>query len=194
MIVVRLNRIYTRTGDAGETGLGDGTRVPKTDVRIEAYGTVDELNSVLALCVDQVSDSDLAARLAQLQNDLFDLGADLCVPDAGGESVSQPLRVTAAQVSHLEAWIDAVNEPLPELKSFILPGGTPLASALHVARTVCRRAERRVVALLAVDATVNEHVLTYLNRMSDLFFVLARAEAGADAPLWKPGGGEDTQA
>jgi cob(I)alamin adenosyltransferase len=190
--VVRLNRIYTRSGDAGETGLGDGTRVPKTDARIEAYGTVDELNAILGLCLDRVdaADATLRGRLLAVQNDLFDLGADLCVPEsAASAGASGALRVTAAQVSRLEAWIDEVNAPLPELTSFILPGGTPLASALHLARTVCRRAERRLVALIAIEPGVNGNTLTYLNRLSDLFFVLARVAAGASAPLWKPGGG-----
>lgn len=192
--MVRLNRIYTRSGDAGETGLGDGSRVLKTDPRIEAYGTVDELNAVVGMCLDQVgSDADvLRQRLLMIQNDLFDLGADLCVPEAEGDSGS--LRVTPAQVTRLEGWIDHINEPLEELKSFILPGGTPLASALHLGRTVCRRAERRVVALMATEPSVNLNTLTYLNRLSDLFFVMAREAAGPSAPLWKPGGGEGVEA
>lgn len=180
--MVRLTKIYTRTGDGGTTGLGDGSRVAKTSARIEAYGTVDELNAVLAMCLDSCPDEALRERLFGLQNDLFDLGADLCVPlaEAGG-----PQHIGEARVLRLEAWIDEVNADLAPLESFVLPGGNPLATALHLARTVCRRAERRVLTL-AAEERVGEQGIVYLNRLSDLFFVLARAAAGGDERLWRP--------
>jgi cob(I)alamin adenosyltransferase len=181
---VRLTRIYTRAGDAGETSRGDGRRVPKTDPRIEAYGTVDELNSVLGLVLASQDLSDeFRPWLEQVQNDLFDVGADLCVPL---DDKRDRLRVTPAQVERLEALCDLVNARLQPLKSFILPGGGEVASRLHVARTVCRRAEREAVAQAeAQDA--NPVALAYLNRLSDLLFILARAASVGDEPLWKPG-------
>ena len=182
---VRLDRIYTRGGDAGETSLGDGTRVPKSDARIEAYGTVDELNAVLgvALAVDAVA--EFRPWLERIQNDLFDLGADLSVPLA--DERRERLRITEEHVDRLEELCDLVNARLEPLRSFVLPGGTEPAALLHVARTVCRRAERDVLAA-SRDVELNALVLVYLNRLSDLLFILARAaNAGAAEPLWKPG-------
>jgi cob(I)alamin adenosyltransferase len=186
---VRLTRIYTRAGDRGETSLGDGSRVPKLDCRIGAFGAVDELNSLLGL----VLAGDLPERyrpwLRPIQNDLFDVGADLSVPFG----VADRLRVTQAAVDELERLCDELNEGLPELRSFILPGGSETAARLHVARATCRRAERDA---LAADAEhgINPLVLAYLNRLSDFLFIAARAvnaEAGVAEPLWKPGGGRD---
>jgi cob(I)alamin adenosyltransferase len=182
---VRLTRIYTRAGDAGETSLVEGSRVAKTDLRIEAYGTVDELNSVLGLALSGRLPDELRPWLEQVQNDLFDLGADLSVPleDAKRER----LRVTRSQVERLEELCDLVNEQLEPLRSFVLPGGTEAAARLHLARTVCRRAERRAVAL-AEEQGANPEALAYLNRLSDFLFILARAaNAGSQEPLWKPG-------
>ena len=183
-MTVNLTRIYTRLGDGGETHLGDMSRVPKTDARIEAYGTVDELNAQLGVVLTV---SDLPAAygdwLRRVQNDLFDAGADLSVP-SGGER--ERLRLAAEQTAWLEARCDEVNAELPPLKSFVLPGGSPVAAALHVARTVCRRAERRAIA---VGPEVSAEVVRYLNRLSDLLFILARGanrQAG-DEPLWEPG-------
>jgi cob(I)alamin adenosyltransferase len=184
---VRLTRIYTRAGDAGETSLGDGSRVPKTNPRIEAYGAVDELNSVLGLVLAGDLPSELRPWLEQVQNDLFDLGADLSVPL---EDERERLRVTTEQVERLEELCDLVNERLEPLKSFILPGGTEAAARLHVARSVCRRAERLAVDL-AGQGSVNPAALAYLNRLSDLLFILARAaNAGSAEPLWRPGGAD----
>jgi cob(I)alamin adenosyltransferase len=183
---VRLTRIYTRAGDAGETSLGDGSRVRKTDPRIEAYGTVDELNSVIGLVLAGDVPEEFRPWLEQVQNDLFDLGADLSVPL---EDERERLRTTGAQVERLEELCDRVNERLEPLKSFVLPGGSEGAALLHVARTVCRRAERRATAL-AEASELNPDALAYLNRLSDLLFILARsanAERGAPEPLWKPG-------
>jgi cob(I)alamin adenosyltransferase len=183
---VRLTRIYTRGGDGGETSLGDGSRVSKLDARLAAFGTVDELNSQLGLAL---AAPDLAqpfrAALERIQNELFDVGADLSVP----VEIEGRLRTTQAQVDELERLCDAFNEPLPELKSFVLPGGTDLAARLHVARTVCRRAERDALAA-DVEHGVNRLAVVYLNRLSDLLFILARAAnaaAGQDEPLWRPG-------
>jgi len=188
--MVRLTRIYTRLGDAGDTHLGDMSRVRKTSPRVEAYGDVDELNSVLGLARLEELPQGYDAWLARIQNDLFDLGADLCVPQdgAGGE----PLRVTAEQVARLEGWCDLVNDALEDLKSFVLPGGTRAAAVLHLGRTVCRRAERRVVELADAE-TVNPLALQYLNRLSDLLFILARGAnaAGGGDVLWVPGGPPD---
>jgi cob(I)alamin adenosyltransferase len=182
---VRLTRIYTRAGDAGETSLGDGSRVPKTNPRIEAYGAVDELNSVLGLALASDLPPEFRPWLEQVQNDLFDLGADLSVPL---EDERERLRVTTAQVERLEELCDLVNERLEPLKSFILPGGTEAAARLHVGRSVCRRAERLAVDLAGKDS-VNPAALAYLNRLSDLLFILARAaNAGIAEPLWRPGG------
>jgi cob(I)alamin adenosyltransferase len=180
-------RIYTRTGDAGDTALGNGTRVPKHSPRVEAYGTVDELNATLGLARLHAAD-EIAARLAVIQNDLFDLGADLCRPEMAkdAEAPYPPLRMIEAQVTRLEAEIDAMNAGLAPLRSFILPGGTPLAAHLHLSRTTCRRAERLAVALAAAEP-VNPVAVKYLNRLSDWLFVAARvANAGQDV-LWQPG-------
>lgn len=190
--MVRLTRIYTRTGDDGTTALGDGTRVRKTAARIEAYGTVDELNAVLGLCCELAA-GPLLERLRQVQNDLFDLGADLCVPVEGAQGGAGALRLGPGRAVRLERWIDEANAPLPPLASFILPGGGPLGAHLHLARTVCRRAERRVEALAEREA-VNRHDLVYLNRLSDLLFVWARAAAGGREVLWVPTRDDDTPA
>jgi cob(I)alamin adenosyltransferase len=198
--MVRLNQIYTRTGDDGTTGLGDGQRRPKYDARVAAYGEVDEANCLLGLArlVTQTSgDADFAmidATLARAQNDLFDLGADLCVPPSGQPDAA--LRVTSAQVQYLEQAIDALNVHLAPLRSFVLPGGTAAAVALHQARTVCRRAERAVVALAACEGEiVGEPALAYINRLSDYLFVAARFanRRGKADVLWVPGAnrGED---
>jgi cob(I)alamin adenosyltransferase len=184
---VRLTRIYTRGGDHGETSLGDGSRVSKLDARIGAYGAVDELNSCLGVVLAGELPPRLREPLARVQNELFDLGADLSVPLA----VEGRLRVTQEQVEELERLCDEFNADLPELRSFVLPGGTEASARIHVARTVCRRAERD--ALIADrEHGVNRLALVYLNRLSDLLFILARAanaEAGVDEPLWEPGGG-----
>ena len=186
--MVYLNRIYTRTGDTGETSLGDGRRVPKTDARIVAYGTVDELNSNLGCVIAADSSIEFAGILTRIQNDLFDVGADLCVPETMEPLAYVPLRVTAEQVQQLERWIDAANEKLKPLTSFILPGGTPTAAQLHVARTVCRRSEIEVLRLAAIEK-INPQVVIYLNRLSDLLFVLARCANGDGHYdiLWVPG-------
>ena len=182
---VRLTRIYTRVGDAGETSLGDGSRVRKTDPRIEAYGTVDELNSFLgfALAAGDLPE-EFRAWLGQAQNDLFDVGADLSVPLS--DKKRERLRVSERQVERLEELCDLVNERLEPLRSFVLPGGTEASTRLHIARSVCRRAERATVAL-AQDTDVNPAVLAYLNRLSDLLFILARAANRGPETLWKPG-------
>jgi len=186
--VVYLNRIYTKTGDTGETSLGDGSRVPKSDLRVRAFGGVDELNAVLGLTLTAAPSGDLSKQLVHIQNDLFDVGADLCVPESEEPPAYTPLRVTAAQVEQLENWIDATNERLQPLTSFILPGGSVLAAQLHHARTVCRRVEIGVLDLVALER-VNPQVVIYLNRLSDLLFVLARAANadGRDDVLWIPG-------
>jgi cob(I)alamin adenosyltransferase len=180
-VTVNLTRIYTKLGDGGETHLGDMSRVPKTHPRIEAYGAVDELNAQigLALATGGVPDR-YADWLRRIQNDLFDVGADLSVPP-GGER--ERLRVAREQVGWLEAACDEVNAELPALKSFVLPGGTPAAAHLHVCRTVCRRAERRA---LDVDDG-NPEVVRYLNRLSDLLFILSRGANAGEEPLWEPG-------
>ena len=184
---VRLTRIYTRGGDRGETSLGDGSRVPKLDCRIGAFGTVDELNSQLGLVLAGEVPDGFRPWLERIQNDLFDVGADLSVPFG----VTDRLRVSQTAVDELERLCDELNADLPELRSFVLPGGTEAAARLHVARTVCRRAEREA---LAADGEhgINPLVLIYLNRLSDLLFIAARAanaHAGLDEPLWRPGGG-----
>jgi len=187
--MVVLNRIYTRTGDQGETALGNGARVPKDALRVESYGTVDETNATLGLARLHAT-NDLDTALARIQNDLFDLGADLCRPDMAKdhEAGYVPLRMTDAQVARLEAEIDAMNARLQPLRSFILPGGSPLSAHLHLCRTVSRRAERLAVAL-AREEPVNPAALHYLNRLSDWFFVAARIanDEGADDVLWIPG-------
>jgi len=174
----RLSKIYTRTGDQGSTGLGDGTRVEKDNVRVEAYGTVDELNSVIGLLLSNTLTDAMRRKLEEIQHDLFDLGGELCIP---GHTM-----INSGQVDALEAYLDELNENLPPLKDFILPGGGPAAAACHLARAVCRRAEREVVTL-ARGETVSGVSLAYLNRLSDLLFVmarvLARAEGGTEV-LW----------
>jgi cob(I)alamin adenosyltransferase len=177
---VRLTGIYTRGGDAGETSLGDGSRVTKLDPLIEAFGAVDELNSHLGLALAADPPSTMRSVLERVQNELFDVGADLSVPFERGDD---RLRTAQTQIDALEADCDRFNADLPELKSFVLPGGTELVARLHIARAVARRAERR--ALAARD--VNPLALVYLNRLSDLLFILARTAAGPDEPLWKPG-------
>ena len=186
--MVRLNRIYTRTGDDGTTGLGDGARLPKHHPRIASYGTIDELSSVIGLALAHGLAGEVREWLLAVQNDLFDLGADLCMPGKDGDR----LRVTEAYTKRLEGWLDQVLEHQEPLKSFILPGGTPAAAWLHLARTVCRRAERGVTELMAREdeaGRVNAEVLRYLNRLSDLLFVLARDanDGGRGDVLWKPG-------
>jgi len=190
--VVYLSRIYTKTGDGGDTGLGDGTRVAKDHPRVEAYGQVDELNAVLGLLAAYAPDAPDAALLRVVQNDLFDVGADLCVPAVEGEQPGACLRVTAAQAERLERAIDRLNDGLQPLRSFILPGGTPAAAWLHLARTVCRRAERAVVALARTDP-VNPQVVIYLNRLSDYLFVVGRVanDGGTGDVLWVPGASRD---
>ncbi|MCW3009599.1 MAG: cob(I)yrinic acid a,c-diamide adenosyltransferase [Solirubrobacterales bacterium] len=180
-MTVNLTRIYTKLGDGGETHLGDMSRVPKTHPRVEAYGDVDELNAQVGVTLT-VEGLPEAYRpwLQQVQNDLFDIGADLSVPHEGDRS---RLRVKPEQTTWLEARCDEVNATLEPLRSFVLPGGTPAAAHLHVCRTVCRRAERR--ALLVADG--NPEVLKYLNRLSDLLFILSRAANGSEEPLWQPG-------
>ena len=184
---VRLTRIYTRGGDAGETSLGDGSRVPKLDCRIGAFGAVDELNAAIGMVLAGSGVSDrLRAPLGRIQNDLFDVGADLSVPFG----VTDRLRVDQAAVDRLEQLCDELNVELPTLKSFVLPGGTEAAARLHVARTTCRRAERDSLAANEENG-INPLVLSYLNRLSDFLFIAARsanADAGRDEPLWKPGG------
>ena len=182
---VRLTKIYTRGGDAGETSLGDGSRVSKLDSRIAAYGTVDEVNAALGAVLAGECPGELRAVLARVQNELFDLGADLSVPVSRGER----LRVTQDQVDALERDCDRFNADLPELRSFVLPGGSEAAALLHVARTVCRRAEREALAA-AAEHEVSPLALVYLNRLSDLLFILSRAANAADGheePLWRPG-------
>ncbi|OSP55113.1 cob(I)yrinic acid a,c-diamide adenosyltransferase [Pseudoruegeria sp. SK021] len=187
--MVVLNRIYTRTGDAGQTALGNGTRVAKHDLRVEAYGTVDETNATIGLARLHATGA-MDAQLAAVQNDLFDLGADLCRPDHSkdAEAAYPPLRVTQAQVDRLEAEIDAMNTVLEPLRSFVLPGGSALAAHLHLCRTVSRRAERLTVALSGAEE-INPAVQKYLNRLSDWFFVASRIanDDGRSDVLWVPG-------
>lgn len=183
--MVTLNRIYTRTGDGGDTALGDGTRLPKDALRIEAIGAIDEANAALGIA-GLTAAAPLDAMISRLQNDLFDLGADLCVPERDGKT---PLRIAPAQVTRLERDIDALNGALGPLTSFILPGGDPTAAALHLARTIVRRGERTMVAL-ARESTLNPHALAFVNRLSDLLFVMARTanrDSGAGDVLWVPG-------
>jgi len=184
--MVKLNRIYTKTGDKGDTGLGDGTRVPKDSLRIAAYGTVDEANAALGLARLHTT-GEMDAMLARIQNDLFDLGADLCVPDTA-KNASGALRIAESQVERLEKEIDAMNEALSPLTSFVLPGGSPAAAYLHLARTVSRRAERLMVEL-AREENVGAPALKYINRLSDHLFVASRYvnDKGAKDVLWTPG-------
>jgi cob(I)alamin adenosyltransferase len=187
--MVRLNRIYTKTGDAGDTGLGDGERRPKFDRRIASYGTVDETNAAIGIARLHVAgeNAEVDAMLARIQNDLFDLGADLCTPETPDPKYP-PLRIVEAQVERLEHEIDAMNERLAPLNSFVLPGGSAASVHLHLARTVTRRAEREIVALAAKE-TINPAAVRYINRLSDHLFVLSRhlnADGAADV-LWVPG-------
>jgi cob(I)alamin adenosyltransferase len=190
--MVVLNKIYTRSGDAGTTALGSGERVAKHALRIAAYGTVDETNASVGMARVHLAggDSGLDAMLLRIQNDLFDLGADLCVPDRGEKLDHEPLRISDAQVKRLEQEIDQMNAELKPLRSFVLPGGTPAAAALHVARTISRRAERLMVELAAVpDEPVSAPALKYINRLSDFFFVASRHanDHGKSDVLWVPG-------
>lgn len=187
--MVRLTRIYTRSGDTGQTSLGNGTRVPKHALRVEAYGTVDEANAALGIArlhTQAMPGAD--AMLARIQNDLFDLGADLCTPQQDAERPGTALRIVADQAVRLEAEIDAMNEDLTPLNSFVLPGGAPAAAHLHVARTIARRAER-LITHLAETESVNPQAVVYINRLSDHLFVTARwlnAQGSGDI-LWIPG-------
>ncbi|MBD0348102.1 MAG: cob(I)yrinic acid a,c-diamide adenosyltransferase [Thermoleophilia bacterium] len=183
---VRLTRIYTRAGDRGETSLGDGSRVSKLDCRIASFGTVDELNAHVGVALAGRLPEAFRPVLERVQNDLFDVGADLSVP----YGIADRLRVAPEHIDALERECDRFNADLPELRSFVLPGGSEAAASLHVARTVCRRAEREVLAA-SEEVDINPLALAYLNRLSDLLFILARAAnagAGAPEPLWKPGG------
>jgi cob(I)alamin adenosyltransferase len=186
--MVYLSRIYTKTGDGGETALGDGTRVPKDHPRVAAYGSVDELNAVLGSLLAQSPEILEADLLQSIQNDLFDVGADLCVPQPPTGESENRLRVQPGQVERLEKAIDRLNTGLQSLKSFVLPGGNAPAAWCHLARTVCRRAEREAVTLARTEA-VNPQVIIYLNRLSDFLFVLARAfnDWGKQDVLWVPG-------
>jgi cob(I)alamin adenosyltransferase len=191
--MVVLNRIYTRTGDDGTTALSTGQRLPKSHIRIEAYGTVDETNACIGVARTHLADPDFAgldAALERIQNDLFDMGADLCTPETGEPLPYEPLRIVPAQVDWLEAEIDRLNADLPPLRSFVLPAGHPAAAALHVCRTVCRRAERLMVRLTQTDGEiVSDAAIRYMNRLSDFLFVASRwvnAKGKGDV-LWKPG-------
>jgi cob(I)alamin adenosyltransferase len=184
---MKLDKIYTRTGDDGNTSLGDGSRLPKFHLRVTAYGSVDEANAIIGIACLQVGDAEVLKVLGHIQNDLFDVGADLCRPMREA-SPSQPLRVTEEQVTWLEQRIDFFNDALAPLDSFVLPGGSPASAHLHHARTVTRRAERDIVRL-AADEAVNPAVIRYVNRLSDLFFVLARFlnDQGKRDVRWQPG-------
>ena len=190
--MVILNRIYTKTGDKGETALGNGARVSKADLRIRAYGTVDETNATLGVARLHTGQAGLAMldeMLGRIQNDLFDVGADLCVPDEGEPLSYEPLRVLPKQVDRIEQEIDTLNETLAPLRSFVLPGGHAAAAHLHVSRTVCRRGEREIVALKDAGGQVTESALLYMNRLSDFLFVASRwvnAQGQGDI-LWQPG-------
>jgi cob(I)alamin adenosyltransferase len=189
--MVTLNRIYTRTGDKGLTRLSTGQPVSKASLRVEAYGGVDETNAFIGVARQHTkADAELDALLERIQNDLFDLGADLATPEQNEKPEWEPLRVVDSQVERLEREIDAMNERLQPLNSFVLPAGSPASAALHVARTVCRRAERKLVELIGTEGEiVGEPALRYLNRLSDLLFVAARRanDDGAADVLWKPG-------
>jgi cob(I)alamin adenosyltransferase len=186
--MVYLSRIYTKTGDGGSTGLGDGSRVAKDHPRVAAYGSVDELNAILGLLVSQFPQSAESELVRSIQNDLFDVGADLCLPQMPEEKPGVHLRVRAEQSERLEHAIDRLNAELAPLTSFILPGGQGAAAWCHLARTVCRRAEREAITL-AHGETINPQVVVYLNRLSDLLFVLGRTynNNGRDDILWRPG-------
>ncbi|HSO48585.1 MAG TPA: cob(I)yrinic acid a,c-diamide adenosyltransferase [Rhizobiaceae bacterium] len=187
--MVKLNKIYTRTGDDGTTGLGNGERRDKFDTRVEAYGTVDEANACIGIAMLQLPAGDpLRGELLSIQNDLFDLGADLATPDEGKDLGYEPLRITQKQVDHIEALIDRYNAALTPLNSFVLPGGSPLAAYLHLARTVVRRAERAMVELSRTEK-VSVQAIRYANRLSDLLFVVSRVanDGGKADILWVPG-------
>ncbi|MEO8557941.1 MAG: cob(I)yrinic acid a,c-diamide adenosyltransferase [Rhodospirillales bacterium] len=187
--MVKLTRIYTRGGDQGQTSLGDGARVEKDDPRVAAFGTVDEANSCIGLArLHSAGESEIDAMLMRMQNDLFDLGADLCTPESDEPPKYEPLRILAKQVERLEHEIDAMNAELSPLNSFILPGGSPLSAYLHLARTVARRAEREMVGLARVQR-INPEAIKYINRASDHLFVLARYanQRGKADILWVPG-------
>ena len=190
--MVVLNKIYTRTGDAGTTGLGSGERVTRVNIRVAAYGTVDEANAAIGMARIHLGKGhpDVDAMLVRIQNDMFDLGADLCVPDRGEKLSYEPLRMTQAQVDRLEREIDQLNANIAPLRSFVLPGGSPGAAALHVARTVSRRAEREMVELASVKTEiVSDAALKYINRLSDFLFVASRYvnDGGKADVLWVPG-------
>ncbi len=190
--MVVLNRIYTRTGDAGQTALGTGERLSKAHIRIAAYGTVDETNATIGLARLHLGEMPkLDAMLARIQNELFDLGADLCVPDRGEKLEFEPLRILPKQYERIETEIDELNAELSPLRSFVLPAGHAAAAHLHVCRTVCRRAERLVVELAAIKGEhVSEGAIAYINRLSDFFFVASRwvnFKAGSGDVLWVPG-------
>jgi len=190
--MVVLNKIYTRTGDDGTTALGSGERRPKYDLRIAAYGTVDEANACIGMARIHTAQShlELDAMLGRIQNDLFDLGADLATPDTGEDLGYEPLRIIASQVERLEADIDAINKPIKPLRTFVLPGGSPAAAALHLARTVARRAERLMVELSHKEGEkVSAEAIKYMNRVSDFLFVASRAvnDNGDSDVLWVPG-------
>lgn len=188
--MVTLNRIYTRTGDAGTTRLATGAPVSKSDLRVEAYGAVDETNACLGLArLHTATDPDLDAMLGRIQNELFDLGADLATPPKADEAAGSALRILESQVARLEAEIDAMNDQLPDLTSFILPGGTPAAAALHLARTVARRAEREAVRLVEAGEPVSGEAMKYLNRLSDFLFVAGRwaNDRGRAEVFWQAG-------
>jgi cob(I)alamin adenosyltransferase len=186
--MVKLNKIYTRTGDDGTTGLGNGERRKKYDLRVEAYGTVDEANACIGLAVLQLGDVPLRGELVTIQNDMFDLGADLATPDEGKDLGYEPLRITQGQVDRLEKLIDRYNGDLAPLNSFILPGGSPAAAYLHLARTVVRRAERAMVELAQAEK-VSPQAIRYANRLSDFLFVASRVvnDGGKNDVLWVPG-------
>ena len=186
--MIVLNKIYTKKGDDGKTELGDGNRIEKFSTRVEAYGTVDEVNSVIGTVTCLSINTELKTALERIQNDLFDLGADLCLPESENETLAyEPLRVRKEQVSRLESEIDSMNKSIEPIRSFVLPGGTEIAANFHLCRTICRRAERRVVKLMETE-TINLEALIYLNRLSDWFFVAARKsnDNGKDDILWKP--------
>lgn len=189
--MVKLNKIYTRTGDDGTTGLGDGARRLKSDLRVEAYGTVDEANACIGMARLHTTEMpELDAMLSRIQNDMFDLGADLSTPDTGKKLEYEPLRIVASQVDRVERDIDTLNARLKPLKSFVLNGGSPVAAALHLARTVIRRAEREMVALAQIEGEhVNAEAVRYANRVSDFLFVAARVanDNGNADVLWVPG-------
>jgi len=189
--MVVLTKIYTKTGDDGTTALGSGQRVPKTASRIEAYGTVDETNAAIGMARLMLPEDrrDVAGMLARIQNDLFDLGADLCVPDSGEPLPYTPLRIKDAQAERLEREIDAMNGEMAPLATFVLPGGSEAGAALHLARTICRRAERRIVQLKLEGEPVSDAACRYINRLSDHLFVASRYVngKGKDDLLWQPG-------